>query len=100
MGAVKTSQDAAAVAGEVHAHVQQASIAEALALGGPHQSVLLKECRVLLQVKCPQPLSYRQCGIVTLCHGFCQQRPRARLRPATKDTWSSEEVVPSPKGSS
>lgn len=58
MGTVQTSQDTAAVAREVHAHVHQAGIAEALALSGPHQSVLLKECCVLLQVQCPQPLGY------------------------------------------
>lgn len=100
MGTVQTGQDTASVAREVHSHVHQAGIAEALAFGGPYQSVLLKECRVLLQVQCPQPLSYRQCGIVALCHGFWQRRPRARLRPATKDPWYSKEVVPSLKGSS
>lgn len=58
MGTEQTSQDTAAVAREVHAHVQQASIAEALAFGGPQQSTLLEERGVLLQVQCPQPLSY------------------------------------------
>lgn len=81
---MQSSQDTAAVTREEHAHVHQARIAEALAFGGPYQSVLLKECRILLQVQCPQPLSYRQCGIVTLCHSFWQQRPRAGLRPETE----------------
>lgn len=81
---MQSSQDTAAVAREEHAHVHQAGIAEALAFSGPYQSVLLKECRVLLQVQGPQPLGYRQSGIVALCHGFWQQRPRARLRPETE----------------
>lgn len=59
VGTEQASQDAAAVAGEQHAHVHQAGIAEALALCGPHQSVLLKEPGVLLQVQCPQPLGHR-----------------------------------------
>lgn len=48
MGAQQACQDAAAVTREQHAHVQQAGITEALAVRGPHQSVLLEEPGVLL----------------------------------------------------
>lgn len=50
VGTEQTSQDTAAVAREVHAHVQQASISEALAFGGTYQSMLLKERCILLQM--------------------------------------------------
>lgn len=57
-GTEQASEDAAAVTRQYHAHVHQAGITEVLALGGPHQPVLLKEPSVLLQVQGPQPLSH------------------------------------------
>lgn len=58
MGTEQASQDAAAVARKLYTHVHQAGIAEALAICGPHQSMMLKEHGVLLQVQCLQPLSH------------------------------------------
>jgi hypothetical protein len=42
VGTEQTSQDPATVAGQEHAHVRQAGIVEALALSGPHQSMLFE----------------------------------------------------------
>lgn len=101
VGAEQAGQDAAAVAREQHAHVHQAGIAEALALRGPHQSVLLEEPGVLLQVQGPQPLGHRQGRVPGLCHGSCQQRPASRAPPrpaAARRCPGTRRVLPAAAG--